>query len=78
MYAIRWGIVQQFGKLRRNDGPGVLLGRIQRAARRTGGPGALDVFIDGEQIYSKKKTGRMPRADELIAAIRSKLPGTVQ
>ncbi|MBV8810065.1 MAG: Rdx family protein [Acidobacteriaceae bacterium] len=45
---------------------------------RTGGPGALDVFIDGEQIYSKKKTGRMPSADELIAAIRRKLPGTAR
>lgn len=43
---------------------------------RTGAPGALDVFADGEQIYSKKKTGRMPSGDELIALIRPKLsPG---
>jgi selT/selW/selH-like putative selenoprotein len=39
---------------------------------RMGGPGALDVFVDGEQIYSKKKTGRLPTSDELIQIIRSK------
>jgi selT/selW/selH-like putative selenoprotein len=39
---------------------------------RAGAPGALDVFVDGEQIYSKKKTGRIPTADELIPLIRSK------
>ena len=41
---------------------------------RAGAPGALDVFLDGEQIFSKKKARRMPRADELISAIRGKLP----
>lgn len=40
---------------------------------RTGGPGALDVFINGERIYSKKQTGRLPTADELINLIRPKL-----
>jgi selT/selW/selH-like putative selenoprotein len=40
---------------------------------RVGGPGALDVFVDGEQIFSKKKTGHIPTADELIKLIRSKL-----
>ncbi len=39
---------------------------------RIGAPGALDVFVDGEQIYSKKKSGRLPRADELIDLIRSR------
>jgi selT/selW/selH-like putative selenoprotein len=39
---------------------------------RLGAPGALDVFVDGEQIYSKKKSGRSPTADELIKLIRSK------
>lgn len=39
---------------------------------RAGAPGALDVFVDGEQIYSKKKTGRLPTADELISLIRSR------
>ncbi|HEX4164977.1 MAG TPA: Rdx family protein [Bryobacteraceae bacterium] len=41
---------------------------------RAGAPGALDVFVNGEQIYSKKKTGRLPTADELIGLIRPKLP----
>jgi hypothetical protein len=41
---------------------------------RAAAPGALDVFLDGEQIFSKKKARRMPRADELISAIRGKLP----
>jgi selT/selW/selH-like putative selenoprotein len=41
---------------------------------RMGGPGALDVFVDGEQIYSKKRTGRLPTADELIKLIRAKAP----
>ena len=40
---------------------------------RLGGPGALDVFVDGEQIYSKKQTRRMPSSDELINLIRPKL-----
>ena len=41
---------------------------------RAGAPGALDVFVDGEQIYSKKRTGRMPNSGELIGLIRGKLP----
>ena len=39
---------------------------------RLGAPGALDLFVDGEQIYSKKKSGRLPTADEVIHLIRSK------
>jgi selT/selW/selH-like putative selenoprotein len=42
---------------------------------RMGGPGALDVYMDGEQIYSKKRTGRLPTADELIKLIRARAPG---
>jgi selT/selW/selH-like putative selenoprotein len=41
---------------------------------RTGGPGALDVYVDGKQIYSKKGTGRLPTADELIKLIRARAP----
>lgn len=41
---------------------------------RTGGPGALDVLVNKEKIYSKKETGRMPSSDELIQLIRAKLP----
>ncbi len=44
---------------------------------RAGAPGALDVFVNSEQIYSKKQTGRSPTADELIQLIRNKLPGII-
>jgi selT/selW/selH-like putative selenoprotein len=40
---------------------------------RLGGPGSLDVFVDGEQIYSKKQTGRLPTGGELVSLIRPKL-----
>jgi len=39
---------------------------------RVGGPGALDVFVDGQRIYSKKQTGRLPTADEIIELIRGR------
>jgi hypothetical protein len=40
---------------------------------RLGGPGALDVFVDKQKIYSKKQTGRMPTADEIIDLIRARM-----
>jgi predicted Rdx family selenoprotein len=39
---------------------------------RMGAPGSLDVYYRGEQIYSKKQTGRLPRAEELIELVRRK------
>jgi predicted Rdx family selenoprotein len=42
---------------------------------RAGAPGALDVFIDGDQIFSKRKTGRLPMADEITNLIRSQTSG---
>jgi len=39
---------------------------------RLGGPGSLDVFVDRERIYSKKETGRLPTADEIIELIRNR------
>ena len=39
---------------------------------RLGAPGALDVFVDGQKIYSKKQTGRLPTADEIIELIRER------
>jgi selT/selW/selH-like putative selenoprotein len=39
---------------------------------RAGAPGALNVFVDGQQIYSKKQTGRLPSAEEIISLIRDK------
>jgi predicted Rdx family selenoprotein len=37
---------------------------------RLGAPGVLDVFVDKQKIYSKKQTGRLPTADEIIGLIR--------
>jgi hypothetical protein len=42
---------------------------------RAGAPGALDVYVDSERIYSKKQVGRSPTADELVTLIRGRLPG---
>ena len=39
---------------------------------RLGGPGALDVFVDKQRIYSKKQSGRLPEADEIIKLIRGR------
>jgi len=39
---------------------------------RLGGPGALDLFVDDDKIYSKKQTGRLPTADEIIELIRAR------
>ena len=39
---------------------------------RLGGPGALDVFVDKQRIYSKKQTGRLPTTDEIIELIRAR------
>jgi len=39
---------------------------------RIGGPGALDIYADGKKIFSKKQTGRMPEAAEIIQALRNR------
>jgi predicted Rdx family selenoprotein len=39
---------------------------------RLGRPGALDVFVDKQKIYSKKQTGRMPTVEEIIGLIRDR------
>jgi hypothetical protein len=39
---------------------------------RLGAPGALDVFVDGQKTYSKKQTGWLPTADEIIELIRDR------
>ena len=38
---------------------------------RLGGPGALDIFVDGHRIYSKKQTDRLLTVDEVIDLIRA-------
>jgi selT/selW/selH-like putative selenoprotein len=37
-----------------------------------GGPGSFDVFLNGEQIFSKKQTGRMPQQGEIIRLLQAR------
>jgi hypothetical protein len=37
---------------------------------RMGGPGSLNVFADGQQIFSYQQTRRMPQSAEIISALR--------
>jgi hypothetical protein len=37
---------------------------------RWGGPGQLDVLVDGRLVFSKKATGRLPAPGELERLIR--------
>jgi predicted Rdx family selenoprotein len=39
---------------------------------RWGGPGQLDVLVDGEVVFSKKSAGRMPAPGELEQLIRGR------
>ena len=39
---------------------------------RLGGPGSLDIIADGQKIYSKKQTGRMPSAEEVVSLLRGR------
>jgi selT/selW/selH-like putative selenoprotein len=39
---------------------------------RAGAPGSFTVLLNGEQIYSKKQTGRSPNAGEIIQMIRAR------
>ena len=41
---------------------------------RAGAPGSLSVLLNGEQIYSKKQSGRSPDAAEIIRLIRETAP----
>ena len=38
---------------------------------RMGGPGALDVIVDGRTIFSAKAAKRMPTAGEILGSIAS-------
>ncbi len=39
---------------------------------RLGAPGALDIFIDGAQVFSKKQTGRMPSEEEVLGLVKAR------
>jgi len=36
-----------------------------------GGPGSFDVQVDGKQIFSKKRAGRMPDQGEIIRLLEA-------
>jgi hypothetical protein len=38
---------------------------------RLGGPGALDVIVDGRTVFSAKAAKRMPTSAEILGAISS-------
>jgi Rdx family len=40
---------------------------------RLGAPGSLDVFADGQKIYSKKETGRLPSVEEILKLVRTRI-----
>ena len=37
--------------------------------------GAFEVFLDGEQIFSKHESGRFPEPEEILAAIDRRISG---
>jgi selT/selW/selH-like putative selenoprotein len=39
---------------------------------KMGGPGSLDVWLDGARIFSKKQEGRFPESGEIIRLIQAK------
>jgi Rdx family len=45
---------------------------------RTGMPGAMDIYLDRERIYSKAQSGKMPQNAEILSAIerRKTAPAT--
>ncbi len=40
---------------------------------KTGTKGVFKVFLDGDRVYDKEDTGRMPRAGEVRAALEGTL-----
>ena len=41
---------------------------------KAGGIGVLDVYVDGERVFSKKDVGRPPTSLEVIEAVRRRQP----
>ena len=39
---------------------------------RAGSLGSLQILVNGESIYSKKQTGHLPSAEEMVALVRDK------
>jgi len=41
---------------------------------RWGKPGSLDVFADGQKIYSKKPADSLPSSEEVLNLLRNRKP----
>lgn len=41
---------------------------------RMGGPGQLDVLVDGRVVFSKKSAKRMPQPGEVVRLVRTPVP----
>lgn len=39
---------------------------------KAGMPGSLDIYVNGERIYSKAQTGAMPQYADILPAIERK------
>ena len=39
---------------------------------KAGMPGSMDVYLDGERIYSKAETGKMPQYADIVPAIEKR------
>jgi hypothetical protein len=37
-----------------------------------GAPGSFDVYLDKDQIFSKKQTGRMPQPGEIVRLLQAR------
>jgi len=44
----------------------------QPVAVKMGRPGALNVYVNGQQIYSYQRSGRYPEVPQLVADIRNR------
>jgi len=42
---------------------------------RAGAPGSLNVFLNGERIFSRKEQGQPPSAADIIHMVRAKTGG---
>lgn len=43
--------------------------RIQELTLQPSGGGRFEVFVDGQQVFSKAETGRFPKVDEIQQAL---------
>lgn len=39
---------------------------------KSGRPGALNIYVNGEQIYSYQRTGQYPQIQQLVTEIRNR------